>query len=113
MASAKTVKKSKKAKQVRMLEHVSVNILLVLAVGLVVLQLFLRSYNNSLSAETQRLQQTIAELNLENSTAKTDIQNLEKRDHVTEVAGNDGMTNDSDSVITISASTDSSSEESE
>ncbi len=113
MASTKTVSKSQKAKRKFRFQSISVNIVFAIAIAFLFAELFLRSVNNSLSARTQEIQTEITTLQTENDTVELDIQTLEKRDRITEAVASEGMTNDSDSVITISAYASSSSEESE
>ena len=89
-------KTRKTARRRRKLNLFNFSMVLLVAAGLAYLcsSLFLRSYNNELSTRIQ------------NDAVAVDIQTLEKKERVDQIASSDGMTSDSNSVITISASTD-------
>jgi cell division protein FtsL len=87
--------------------HLSLNIL-ICAVGLFfVCALFCRCYNNSLSTKIQEINSEITTLETENDAMQVDIQTLANRNRVNTIASEAGMSADNDSVITISAASDS------
>ncbi len=63
--------------------------------------LFLRTYNNSLSAQHQNISRQIETLRSENEELKTQVQSLSTRDRVTEIAQQEGMAQNQDNVVTI------------
>ncbi len=63
--------------------------------------LFLRSYNNSLSVQTQRIEEKIVALKSENEAIQTQIQTLSSRDRVTAIAEDAGMEMNQDNVVTV------------
>ena len=69
--------------------------------------LFLRTYNNSLSTQAQEVSAKISTLQTQNDAMQVDINTLSKRDRVSQIASSDGMTNDSNNVISISTTTSS------
>lgn len=109
-----TVKKNKsvkKGKRRMKLLNVSAS-LFVLTGGLyLITALFVRSYNNSLSTQAQEISTEIVNLQSENDSVQYDIDTLASRERVSQIATSDGMTSNSDSVITITASSDTSSED--
>ena len=100
-ANRKT-RKTKATKRVRV-ETLSIFVLLISSFLYVSTSLFLRSYNNSLSTKTQEISAKISTLQTQND----DINTLSKRDRVNQIASGDGMTSDSNNVISISATTSS------
>ncbi len=64
--------------------------------------LFLRSYNNSLSLENQKIIAEIKTLEIENEAITIAIQNLSTRDRVVAIANENGLTLDQSNIITIS-----------
>ena len=88
-------------KRVLRIERVAV-VLFVFACGLsLASSLFLRSYNNSLSMQVQRLESQIAALETENEAAQVAIQNLSTKDRVLSMATEEGLTMNSVNVVTI------------
>ena len=76
--------------------------LFVLACGLsLASSLFLRSFNNSLSMQVQKIESEIAALETENEAAQVAIQNLSTKDRVLSVATEEGLTINSVNVVTI------------
>ena len=63
--------------------------------------LFLRTYNNSLSARQQSVSRDIAALQTENDALKIEVQSLSTRDRVTGIAAEDGMTQNQGNIVTI------------
>ncbi|MFV0479520.1 MAG: hypothetical protein ACK5LZ_02990 [Anaerorhabdus sp.] len=63
--------------------------------------LFLRSYNNSLSVQTQQLESQIATLEAENEGYRVEIQTLSSRDRVTNIAADNGLEMNQDSITTV------------
>ena len=83
------------------IERVAI-VLFVLACGLsLVSSLFLRSYNNSLSMQVQKMETEIAKLETANEAAQVAIQNLSTKDRVLTVATEEGLTMNSVNVVTI------------
>lgn len=69
--------------------------------------LFLRTYNNSLSAKKQVIEAQIADVQVQNDALRVVIQTLSTRDRVDNIADENGLRMDQDSIITITtASTD-------
>ena len=68
--------------------------------------LFLRTYNNDLSARTQQINAEIASLEQQNYAARTEISELSSSDRVGEVATTNGLSRNLDNVVTISGSTE-------
>lgn len=101
-------KTRKTARRRRKLNLFNFSMVLLVAAGLAYLcsSLFLRSYNNELSTRIQQRNSETAVLQTQNDAVAVDIQTLEKKERVDQIASSDGMTSDSNSVITISASTD-------
>lgn len=104
-ANRKT-RKTKATKRVRV-ETLSIFVLLISSFLYVATSLFLRSYNNSLSTKTQEISAKISTLQTQNDAMQVDINTLSKRDRVNQIASGDGMTSDSNNVISISATTSS------
>ena len=83
------------------IERVAI-VLFVFACGLsLVSSLFLRSYNNSLSMQVQKMETEIAKLETANEAAQVAIQNLSTKDRVLTVATEEGLTKNSVNVVTI------------
>ena len=83
------------------IERVAI-VLFVFACGLsLVSSLFLRSYNNSLSMQVQKMETEIAKLETANEAAQVAIQNLSTKDRVLTVATEEGLTMKSVNVVTI------------
>ena len=64
--------------------------------------LLLRTYNNKLSAQQQSISREIAVLQNENDTLKNQVQTLSTRDRVTDIAAQEGMTQNQGNIVTIS-----------
>lgn len=94
---AKLVKKKKKLR----LEGLAAVLLFFASVCYVSSSLFLRTYNNSLSARQQSVSRDIAALQTENDALKIEVQSLSTRDHVTGIAAEDGMTQNQGNIVTI------------
>ena len=85
------------------IERVAI-VLFVFACGLsLVSSLFLRSYNNSLSMQVQKMETEIAKLETANEAVQVAIQNLSTKDRVLTVATEEGLTMNSVNVVTIAA----------
>ncbi len=63
--------------------------------------LFLRSYNNNLSANSQKIQAEISALQIENDAIAVQVNTLNNRDRVTTIASDDGLTLDQTNIVTI------------
>lgn len=76
--------------------------LFVVACGLsLASSLFLRSFNNSLSMQVQKIESEIAALETENEAAQVAIQNLSTKDRVLSLATEEGLAMNSVNVVTI------------
>ena len=68
--------------------------------------LFLRSYNNALSTQTQTVEAKITEIQLPNAAAKVEIQTLSTRERIDTIASDNGLKLHQDNIITITTSQD-------
>lgn len=64
--------------------------------------LFLRSYNNNLSSNVQKIQDEITTLTSQNKTMEVENSTLATRDRVDQIISDSGMSVNQDNVITIS-----------
>lgn len=96
---AKIVKK-KKVKKIR-LQNFTVMLFLFAALSSLGSSLFLRSYNNSLSVEKQKIDVEIATIQTENEAVRVQIQTLSSRDRVVSIATEAGMGLDQGNIVTI------------
>lgn len=94
---AKLVKKKKKLR----LEGFAAALFFIAAVFSVSSSLFLRTYNNSLSAQKQSIGRQISALQTENDALKVQVQSLSTRDRVTDIAQQDGMAQNQNNIVTI------------
>lgn len=67
--------------------------------------LFLRSYNNSLSAQKQEIESQIAVLETQNAAIRVDINTLSTSERVTRMTQDSGLKMDQNNIITIYTST--------
>lgn len=80
----------------------TIQTLFVLSVMLFVFSaIFLRSYNVSLSVQTQKAQKKIVEIRKENQTLASDIQELSAYTRVAAIAQADGMTLIQNNIVTV------------
>ncbi len=63
--------------------------------------LFLRTYNNSLSTQVQGISAKIATLQVQNDAVAVEVNNLNSRERVSTIAGDDGLTLDQTNIVTI------------
>ena len=63
--------------------------------------LFLRSYNNSLSSEKQKIEAQISALQVENDAVAVEVNTLNNRERVNTMAGDSGLRLDQDNIYTI------------
>lgn len=63
--------------------------------------LFLRTYNNSLSAKKQSVERQIAEVETQNSAVEVEIQTLSTRERVDNIASENGLSLNQDNIVTI------------
>ena len=63
--------------------------------------LFLRTKNNTLSAQKQNIERQIAQIQTQNDAIKVEIQTLSSSDRVDEIAAGSGMSRNQNNVITI------------
>lgn len=94
---AKLVKKKKKLR----LEGFAAALFFIAALFSVSSSLFLRTYNNSLSAQKQSIGRQISALQTENDALKVEVQSLSTRDRVTDIAQQDGMAQNQNNIVTI------------
>ena len=96
---AKIVRKKKK-KNVKLINFTMIffmaSVLIYLASAL-----FLRTYNNSLSARKQVIEAQIADIQVQNDALRVAIQTLSTWDRVDNIADENGLRMDQDSIITI------------
>lgn len=97
---AKIVKKTRKRRKLN-LKNITVLVLFVAVVLSLASSLFLRSYNNSLSVNVQRIDVQIAKLVEENEEYQIQIQTLSSRDRVTSIAASGGLEMNQDNITTI------------
>lgn len=97
---AKLVKKKKKLR----LEGFAAALFFIAALFSVSSSLFLRTYNNSLSAQKQSIGRQISALQTENDALKVQVQSLSTRDRVTDIAQQDGMAQNQNNIVTIARS---------
>ncbi|MEA4874184.1 hypothetical protein [Anaerorhabdus sp.] len=96
---AKIVKK-KKVKRLR-LQNFTVVLFLFAAICSLGSRLFLRSYNNSLSVEKQKIDTEIATIQTANEAYRVDIQTLSSRDRIESIASDAGLDNNSNNIVTV------------
>lgn len=63
--------------------------------------LFLRSYNINLSMEQQEIQSKISSLQVENDAMKVEIQALNSRERVTNIAQDAGLETNQNNIVTV------------
>lgn len=63
--------------------------------------LFLRSYNINLSMEQQEIQSKISSLQVENDAMKVEIQALNSRERVTNIAEDAGLATNQNNIVTV------------
>jgi cell division protein FtsL len=98
---AKIVKRKKK-KTLR-LESFTAVFVLFSAMLYLLSALFLRSYNNLLSTQTQEINDQIAALTLQNDALKLENKELASSERVDEIAANSGLTRNQENIITITS----------
>jgi len=80
----------------------TIQTLFVLSVMLFIFSaIFLRTYNVSLSVQTQKAQKKIVEIRKENQTLASDIQELSAYTRVAAIAQADGMTLIQNNIVTV------------
>lgn len=63
--------------------------------------LFVRSFNINLSMEQQQIQSKISTLQVENDALRVEIQTLENRDRITNIAEDEDMMTRPNNIVTI------------
>ena len=63
--------------------------------------LFLRTYNNSLSAKKQEIEARINELRVTNDAVEVEVNTLNNRERVNTIAADKGLSLDQNNIITI------------
>lgn len=66
-----------------------------------IIQVFLRSYNDSLAIQNQKIQEEIVRIKSESELIKVDIQKLKSQDRINQVASANNMKVDKNNVISI------------
>lgn len=99
---AKIVKRKKGRKTLNVLSF-SVALFLFSTLLYLASSLFLRSYNNELSARKQQITSEIAVLETQNDAIEVEISQLVSAERVDEIAMNNGMSRNQDAIITITS----------
>lgn len=99
---AKMIKKKKLKRRVS-LPGVAVVLFLFSTIAYISSSLFLRSHNNTLSSEKQRIESEIAAIQTQNDALRVVIQSLSARDRVDYIATENGLKLDQDNIVTITA----------
>lgn len=68
--------------------------------------LFLRTYNNSLTANIQQTEKEISLLEMQNESINLEIARLASMDRVDEIASSNGLSRNTDNIIRIEDSSD-------
>lgn len=63
--------------------------------------LFLGTYNNSLSSEKQKIENDIAELQVQNDAVAVEVNSLSNRERVNSIASDNGLSLDQENIVTI------------
>ena len=63
--------------------------------------LFLRTYNNQLSSEQQKIAGQIAELQVQNDAVRVEVNTLNNRERVNSIASDNGLSLEQNNIITI------------
>ena len=63
--------------------------------------LFLRTKNNTLSAQKQNIERQIAQIQTQNDAIKVEIQTLSTRERVDNLANENGLSLNQDNIVTI------------
>jgi|GEM_PF-202664 len=94
-------KTKKKAKKSLKLYSFSGILLLCSAFLYLCSSLFLRSYNNALSTQKQKIDSEIAVIETQNDAITVEIQTLSTKERIDEVALSSGMSVDQNNIITV------------
>ncbi len=100
--------KKKNKKKMRRLNLVGFTIIFTFGSGLFYLgtQLFLRTKNNTLSAQKQSIEREIAQIETQNDAIKVEIQTLSTRERVDNIATENGLSLNQDNIVTIAVNGD-------
>ncbi len=100
--------KKKNKKKMRRLNLVGFTVIFTLSAGLFYLgtQLFLRTKNNTLSAQKQSIEREIAQIETQNDAIKVEIQTLSTRERVDNIATENGLSLNQDNIVTIAVNGD-------
>lgn len=96
---AKSLKKKKK-KKLRLPVFTAV-LFFVSVMSYLASVLFLRTYNNSLSSERQKILVQINELQVQNDAVAVEVNTLNNRERVNSIAADNGLSLEQNNIITI------------
>lgn len=97
---AKIVKRKKQKKNTAFLNF-SIWMFMISATLYLASSIFLRTYNNALSAQTQQMEADIVTLRTQNDTLKVEILNLGSNNRVDEIAASNGLSKKQENIVTI------------
>jgi cell division protein FtsL len=98
------VKKKKVSRAARFMTF-ACNLFVVSVMLFLCSSLFLRSYNNSLSAGRQSIDEQIADIQIENDAMQVEIRELASSDRVDQVTSGSGLAYNQNNITTISGGT--------
>ncbi len=93
--------KTKKKRRTFQLQNFTAMLLFVSVAFYLASVLFLRSYNNRLSTEKQKIDSQIATLEIENKAVEVEIARLSSADRIDQIATVNGLTVNQDNIIMI------------
>ena len=93
----KVVKRKRRVK----FEKIITRTFMITGILYVLSSLGLRSYNSYLNVTNQKYQVEIATLSKENEVIQMEVNQLSTYDRIMSIAGQDGMSNDNDNIITV------------
>ena len=95
------MEKKKKVKRRVRWDHLAVIIFMLTGAAFLACSLFLRSYNNNLSAQKQEIESQISVLETQNAAIRVDINTLSTSERVTRMTASSGLKMDQNNIITI------------
>lgn len=96
---AKTLKKKRKKKL--KLPFFTAALFFVSVMSYLASVLFLRTYNNSLSSQSQEIMAKINELQVQNDAVAVEVNTLNNRERVNSIAADNGLSLEQNNIITI------------
>ena len=99
---ARIVKREVKKQPKADILSISVDLFVISAMLFLCSSLFLRSYNNTLSAKTQTINNEIAEVQESNNAVQAEIRELASNDRVTTLTDGSGLAYNQNNITTIS-----------